>query len=388
IMTELQYPTRVCVLTPEGRGAVSVVRVWGSRGLEVADAAFRPVRGARLADAPPGRLRLGRMGAGPGDEVVAVVVAGAGERPEVEVHCHGGPAPVALVVEALVAAGAERRQPVAWVRHEARSTIAAEAQVDLARAPTVRAAEILLEQAQGALEDELRRLLGRLDDRAAARDGLASLLRRAEVGLRLVSGWRVVLAGRPNVGKSRLLNALAGFERAIVDPTPGTTRDIVTVRTAFDGWPVELADTAGLRTSADAIEASGIALARSRQGEADLVLVVLDRSEPLHEADRALLAAHPRGLVVTNKADLPAAWGPGGPEVPTISAQRGDGLEALASAIARRLVPDPPPPGSGVPFRPAQARRLDEIRRLLDAGDVGSARRLLTGWQMTSVASE
>ena len=67
------------------------------------------------------------------------------------------------------------------------------------------------------------------------------------VGLRLVSGWRVVLAGRPNVGKSRLLNALAGYERAIVDPTPGTTRDVVTVRTALDGWPVELADTAGLR---------------------------------------------------------------------------------------------------------------------------------------------
>src|SRR5690242_17245358 len=79
-------PTRVCVLSPQGRGAVAVVRVWGPGSLEVADAAFRPARGIRLADSPVGRLRLGRMGAGLGDEVVAVVVAG--DPPEVEIHCH------------------------------------------------------------------------------------------------------------------------------------------------------------------------------------------------------------------------------------------------------------------------------------------------------------
>lgn len=381
-------PTRVCVLTPEGRGAVSVVRVWGPRALEIADAAFRPARGDRLAGTRPGRLRLGRMGKGAGDEVVAVVIGddrGVGPpEVEVEVHCHGGPAPVALVVEALVALGAERRQPVAWVRHAARSTIAAEARVDLARAPTVRTAEILLEQAGGALEDELGRVLGRLDldDRASARDALDALIRRAAVGLRLVSGWRVVLAGRPNVGKSRLLNALAGFERAIVDPSPGTTRDVVTVRTALDGWPVELADTAGLRPllAADPVEASGIALARARQEEADLVLVVVDRSEPRTEADRVLLSTLRPGLAVVSKADLPPAWEPDAPEFLTVSAARGDGIEALVAAIARHLVPDPPPPGSGVPFRPSHARRLVEISQVLDAGDVASARRMLEGW--------
>ena len=85
------------------------------------------------------------------------------------------------------------------------------------------------------------------DDPRRAIDELEILIKRSEVGLRLVSGWRVVLAGRPNVGKSRLLNALAGYDRAIVDPTPGTTRDVVTIRTALDGWSVELSDTAGLR---------------------------------------------------------------------------------------------------------------------------------------------
>ena len=300
---------RVCVLTPQGRGAVAVVRVWGPRALAVADASFRPRRGPSLAESPPGRLRLGRMGAGIGDEVVAVVIAS--EPPEVEVYAHGGSAAVALVVDALVAEGAELRRPVAWVRHDARSAIAAEALVDLARAPTVRTAEILLEQAQGALEADVREALAALaDDPAEALDLVDALLGRASVGLRLIAGWRVVLAGRPNVGKSRLLNALTGYDRAIVDATPGTTRDVVTARTALDGWPVELADTAGLRPSDDPIEASGVALARARQGEADLVLVVLDRSEPLTDIDRAVIAEHARGLFVANKCDLPAAWSP------------------------------------------------------------------------------
>src|SRR5690606_1851021 len=153
-----------------------------------------------------------------------------------------------------------------------------------------------------------------------------------------------------------LLNALAGFGRAIVSPTPGTTRDVVTVRTAIDGWPVELADTAGVRTTDDPIEASGVQLARSRHGGADLVLPGLDRSEPLTEADRALIAERPDALIVCNKADLPAAWEsePSWAECAIVSAGRGDGLDALLGAIARRLVPDPPPSGVAVPFRADQ----------------------------------
>src|SRR3954463_15064322 len=175
---------RVCLLTPEGRGAVAVLRVWGARALEVVDAAFRPSRGVRLAESPPGRLRLGRLGAGLGDEVVAVVLPGGGDEAEVEVQCHGGASAVALVVEALVERGAERRQPVAWVRHAATSAIEAEALVDLARAPTLRTAEILLEQAQGTLAREIRVLIARLanDPDAALRD-LEGLRRRASVGL-------------------------------------------------------------------------------------------------------------------------------------------------------------------------------------------------------------
>ena len=181
------------------------------------------------------------------------------------------------------------------------------------------------------------------------------------VGLRLIAGWRVVLAGRPNVGKSRLLNALAGYDRAIVDATPGTTRDVVTARTAFEGWPVELADTAGLRPSDDPIEASGVVLARARQGEADLVLVVLDRSEPLTDIDRAIVSEHARGLVVANKCDLPAAWSPGDLDAVAVSAERGDGIEELVATIAqparpRGSAPSPRRPLSSLPGPPPASR--------------------------------
>jgi len=368
---------RVAVLTPEGRGAIAVVRVWGPRAVEVADRAFRPVRGESLARTAPGRLRFGRIGAQLGDEVVAVVVPGT--VPEVEIQCHGGSAAVSMVLDALAAEGAERRQPVAWIRHGARSGIAAEADVDLMRTETTRTAEILLEQSQGALEAALARCLEAIESSpAAGAEAVQSLLQRAELGQRLVSGWRVVLSGRPNVGKSRLLNALAGYTRAIVAPTPGTTRDVVTVRTALEGWPVELADTAGLRDADDLIEASGIAMARTHQQAADLILLVLDGSEPLTEADRRLLGTHPEALIIASKSDLPPAWAPEPIGALSVSAERGEGLERLGRAIADRLAPHPPSPGAGVPFRPAHIRRLRTALEAIEAGDLAAAGQALS----------
>ena len=339
------------------RGAIAVVRIWGPRAVEIASAVFRPERGATLAETAPGKPRFGRVGTPPGDEVVAVVTSDLS--PEVEIHCHGGPAAVELVVSALVATGAEWRGPAAWVRQNARSTIEAEARVDLARAPTLRTAEILLEQAQGALAREFDRVAAH--DTSATPTAAGALLARAAIGLRLISGWSVVLSGRPNVGKSRLFNALAGYERAIVDPTPGTTRDVVTVRTALDGWPVELADTAGLRSvPQDEIEAIGIALARARHAQADLAILVLDRSEPLTEPDREHIEHASGSLIVANKCDLPFAWDAERIPALTISAETGAGIDQLVQAIVQRLVPDPPPAGAGVPFRPRHERWLRE----------------------------
>ncbi len=366
-------PTFVAILTGEGPGAVAVVRVWGVDAVGLAGRAFRPRSGPGLAATLEGRPRLGRVGDGIGDEVVALVVPGVA--PEVEVHAHGGRAAIATVVAALIAEGAERADPSAWHRHSAPSRIRAEALDDLPRAATLRAARHLLDQAGGALDGELalvRQALAARPDEATRR--VDRLLDEARVGLRLVPGWRVVLAGRPNVGKSRLLNALVGYDRAIVDPTPGTTRDVVAARTAIDGWPVELADTAGLRATADPIEAAGIDRARASQRRADLVVLVLDRSEPLADQDHALLAEYPDAMVVANKADLPGVWDRGGP---VVSAERGDGIEALIAAIGRRLVPAPPPGGAPLPFRPRHVRGLAAVRRAIVGGDAGRADRTL-----------
>jgi len=365
--------TRVAVLTARGRGAIAVVRVWGERAVAIADSVFRPFRGSRLSNAPVGRLRLGRIGRGQGDEVLAVVMAGHPQ--EVEVQCHGGPAAIELVVEALVEAGAERSTPDRWVQDRSETPIRAAALSDLVRAPTFRAASLLLDQSTGALERELGGCLDSIrsgEDRSAA-EVLTTLADRGKVGTRLLEGWKVVLCGRPNVGKSRLLNALAGYTRAIVSPSPGTTRDVVSVRTALDGWPVELADTAGLRQTDDEIENLGIELAGRWIASADLVIAVLDRSTSLKPSDRAVLELRGRRvLLVANKSDLPAAWdaaaipGVGRGAIP-ISAERGDGLDRLIEAIVGQLVPSPPQPGEGVPFRSDQLQVIEQVSEALKA---------------------
>jgi tRNA modification GTPase len=359
------------ILTPQGRGAVAVVRVWGRGAVAVADAVFRPARGPGLARSKAARLRLGRIGRGLGDEVVAVVIEE--DPPVVEIQCHGGSAAVGLVVEALSEAGAQLAEPAVWAELTGESLLRADALLDLTRAPTLRTAEILLEQTQGALDRELTRLIEEIrEPHHVALEHLDRLIARGPVGVRLTTGWRVVIAGRPNVGKSRLLNALAGYQRAIVDPTPGTTRDLVTAHTAFDGWPVELVDTAGVRETDDAIERSGIDRTLRQTETADLVLKVLDRSEPLQDDDRTLMSGPGPALLVASKADLPPAWEPeaaAAASILAVSAERGDGLDRLLAAVIAALVPVTPEPGAGVPFRRAHVDRLERARAALEGGN-------------------
>jgi tRNA modification GTPase len=360
-------------MTAHGRGAIAVLRVWGPAAIEIVDTVFRPNRGARLAESPREHLRVGRIGGGLGDEVVVAVLGG--DSPAVEVQCHGGVAAVALVIEALQAAGATIADGARSAGQLSEDPITRDALVDLARAPTVTTAEILLDQVQGALTGELVRLRRSIAETPLhSLATIETLTARGQLGLRLLDGWRVVIAGRPNVGKSCLFNAIVGFARAIVDPAEGTTRDVVSHKVVFGGWPVELADTAGLRVSSDPVESIGIERSRREQQEADLVVLVLDRSVPLQPIDHELIASQPTAIIAANKSDLPPAWHADEPSfrsraVVTVSAEQGDGLNGLIDVIGRQLVPEPPPKGGAVPFRRDQMEQLSQIRLSLLADD-------------------
>jgi tRNA modification GTPase len=202
-----------------------------------------------------------------------------------------------------------------------------------------------------------------------AAESLGALLEFREVGQYLTTPWRVVLAGPPNVGKSSLINALAGYQRAIVSHVPGTTRDVVTIATAIDGWPVELADTAGLRAGGDELEAAGMALADEAVARADLVLVVHDA----RESSASLGETHLRGrhLHVRNKIDLlphPRIVASESDAVLT-SAVTGEGIAALVAAIGRALVPHAPAAGAAVPFTPEQIAALEAARAAIQRQD-------------------
>lgn len=348
-------PLRVIHLTPPGRGAIATVRVEGPGAEEAVAALVRTRNGRFLSDFPQDRLVVARFGDEPGEEVVVRRHSDGA----IELHCHGGYAVVAMIEQALVTAGGQVVSWQDWAAAHQSDPIAAAARVALAEARTERTAAILLDQYQGALRRAIREIEAATahGNHGTARRQAETLLSRAPLGRHLTQPWQVVVAGRPNVGKSSLINALAGYDRAIVHPTPGTTRDLITVQTAADGWPIELCDTAGLHAGGDAIERAGIELARQRLAAADLVLLVFDRSQPWSEADQALLDAWPQAMVVHNKADLPAAAGlrPAGPAV---SAPLSQGIEALIRTLASRLVPNPPPPGAAVPFVDEQVEQI------------------------------
>jgi tRNA modification GTPase len=251
----------------------------------------------------------------------------------------------------------------------------AAALIALAECRTTRTAAILLDQYHGALGRALQavdEVLERRDTREAERL-LSELMRYAGVGRHLTRPWKVVFAGPPNVGKSSLINALAGYERCVVSPTPGTTRDVVTTVIALDGWLIELDDTAGLRETDHALEQQGILRAIEAGVAADLLIWVFDASTPPVWAD--VPSPTPPPLYVINKIDLPATWDLTKAEPALhVSAVTGAGLDALCQKITQALVPHPPPAGQAVPFSPELCDRLFSVWERCAAGNLEGAR--------------
>jgi tRNA modification GTPase len=355
--------------------------VTGRGAVELVARHFRPASGKAFGASPPGRITFGRFHASAeaehGEELV--VVARSDE--DVEIHGHGGRAAVDAILSALQSDGCRLVDWRELLAAETADRIEAEAAIALAEARTIRTASILFDQQSGVLRRAVDRIISRIDagEANAAAAALDELLRFAPLGRRLTEPFRVTLAGRPNVGKSSLLNALVGYARAIVFDQPGTTRDVVTAITAMDGWLVELADTAGRRESTDPLESAGIERAARRVSSDDLTLLVCDASAPWTTADKELLAAMPRALIVHNKCDLEMAGGDERPPGLSVSAATGYGLAELQTAIVAKLVPEAPQPGQPVAFTERQIEALAEALAALSRGDISCTRSALSG---------
>jgi tRNA modification GTPase len=322
-----------------------------------------------------GRVWLGRLGEEASDEVV-VSVKSVEPVAWVEVDCHGGREVIGLLMEAFAARGLRACSWQEFQRETISDPLGAAAAIALANTATPRTAGILLDQYHGAFSRIIKDILvswdhGDLDEGARL---LQSLVSYAGVGRHLTAPWRLVVAGAPNVGKSSLMNALAGYPRCVVAPTPGTTRDLVTTHIAIDGWPIELTDTAGLRAAMGVIEQEGIDRARTAIRMADLCLWVLDASAPPVWPDFQTDTMR----FIINKVDLEAAWNPDQAlQAVRVSALRGTGLADLCDAIAQWLVPAPPPAGVAVPFTAHLSAQVEEAWQHHTAERTEKAKRLL-----------
>lgn len=369
----------VALLTPLGRGAIATLAIAGPGALEAVAGLFQPASGKSLHDSPRRRIVFGRW-ISSGEEVVACVSSDV----QIEVHCHGGLQAAECIAESLSNSGCRRSEWSDWTRRTMPGQIEYQAWRLLAQASTLRTASILLDQRQGALRRELEsvRLLvvdpqPKSGERARAR--LEALLARAPLGCHLARPFQVVLAGPPNVGKSSLINALLGFQRAVVFDQPGTTRDVVTANTVVQGWPVVLSDTAGLRDSDDPLEQEGMRLAADRLRQSDLKVLVFEAGVRRTTSEERLAAEFPGALHVWNKIDLVPHETSDTRSTGALraSALTGQGIDDVLAAIGQRLAPAPPEPGAPLPFLPEQAKGIAQALDYLAGGSTTDAAQVL-----------
>jgi len=405
-------PTIAAIATPPGQGGIAIVRLSGAASLPILKKLFRPRQPACPFESH--RLYYGwvvQPATGTAvDEVLAVVMRAPRtytREDVVEIHCHGGPLVVREILTLVLAAGAV---PAAAGEFTRRAFLGgridltqAEAVVEMLTARTSAGLRLAAAQLGGGLQARLAEVREALldirallevaidfpDEEADILDGpglrarltrtaiepLRELIAAADHGRIFQEGVSVVILGRPNVGKSSLLNALLREERAIVTATPGTTRDTIEEYIAIQGVPVRLVDTAGIRATSEAVEELGIQRARRKAEEADLVLLLCDLSQPLAAEDRELYAAilgRPV-ILVANKHDLipdPARLGdlaqafPGEALVP-LSAKTLAGLADLEEAIYTKVAGAPAEPPGPVHWCAPNARHRAALVKTL-----------------------
>ncbi len=368
--------TIAAIATPLGEGGIAVLRISGKEALGVAEKIFQPAGKSSLkpSAAPTHTLHYGkivRRGETVDEVLVAVLRAPRTFTREdtVEISCHGGVLPAKLVLDTILENGARLAEPGEFTKRaflNGRLDLAqAEAVADLIHSRTELALAAANEQLAGKLSqrinqlrDEMMKALAHVEahidfpDEDIAPETRTQLVRRLENGVLFMEellrtanegqilrrGLRAAIIGRPNAGKSSLLNQLLGHDRAIVSHIPGTTRDTIEETANIRGIPVIFIDTAGLREAGDEIEVEGIRRSRASLAGAELILHVLDASEPLTCADTAHLAefAGKRRILVRNKTDLPVKLNlPGNLAAPVVDVccLSGQGMEALKDTI-------------------------------------------------------
>jgi len=395
-MTQHSTDTIVAVATPPGQGGVGIVRLSGPQAVAIA--------GPIMNGLPPARRAVLRSFHGPHGEVIDTGLALYFPAPHsftgediVELQGHGGPVLLDLLVKAAVAAGARLARPGEFSERaflNGKLDLAqAEAIADLIASGTEQAARAAQRTLQGVFSRQINALVAALielrsyveaaidfpedeidflSDKKVSADlqtvagQISAVLEAARQGCVLREGLHVVIAGRPNAGKSSLLNQLAGRDAAIVTDVPGTTRDLLREHIHIDGMPLHVVDTAGLRDTGDAVEQEGVRRAWGAIEAGDRVLLVVDDRFGIQDEERAILAKLPQGLALTliaNKIDL-SERAPGtcstelGTEV-ALCAKTGAGLDLLRSHLAECAGYRPAEQGGFL----ARRRHLDALER-------------------------
>ena len=399
--------TIAAIATAPGPSAIGVVRLSGPDTCTVLDRVFRPKNGRPMSRQEPRRLVLGDVLDRDGqviDSALAVLFPGPGSYTGQdcgELQCHGSPVVLDAALAAMLAAGARQAKGGEFTRRAflngRMDLLQAEAVADLIDAETAQAAHNAVGQLEGVLSrtvaeiyDGLMAIVSRfyavvdypdedIEDLTLAENRLEELRATFSRGQLLKLGVPTVILGRPNVGKSSLLNALLGYDRAIVTDVAGTTRDTVEEKVRVGHVLLRLCDTAGIHQTEDAVEKIGVERARAAARQASLALLVLDGSSPLTEADReamALARQAPNLLVAVNKSDLPRAVDIGRladefDNVVSLSARSGEGVSVLCDAIGAMY-----PAGEGRPGELlTNARQADAVSWAL--ASVRSARSAL-----------
>jgi len=373
--------TIAAIATPVGEGGIGIIRLSGKEAVAIADSVFTARGQKKLRDRPSHTVTYGFIVdpvlGGKVDEVLATVMLAPRtytREDVVEVNCHGGIIPLKKVLGLLLAGGARMAEPGEFTKRaflNGRIDLSqAEAVIDVIRARSDRAEQMALAQLEGKLSKRMSALLERItvlcanvevqidfpdDEPDTFNKGevlgimgdisaeLSEIISGYEAGRFFRDGAATAIVGKPNVGKSSLLNALLDKNRAIVTEMPGTTRDVVEDILNIDGLPLRIMDTAGIRESHDPAESEGIRRSLSAIECADIVIAVLDSSKPFDKADADLLRAvrHKKALVVINKCDIrsPDFVIPAEPaNFVEASALTGAGLRELKDLIYRLCV--------------------------------------------------